>query len=230
MGDCLYVVVLCNYFMLCEDVVCYCFVVGGIGIILIFLMVCWCQVQGKDWCLLYVVCECQCVVFFVELMMFGGEWMWLYCSDEGDLFDSIVLIVGLGVDEEFYCCGFDGLMQVICDVGSGCVECLYFECFDVLVVLVFLFGGIDVFCLELCCSVLSLCVESYQSIFEVFEEQGLEFFYVCCVGICRICEICVCVGELEYFDYVFFDIEWVSGEILLICVLCCCGNYLEFDF
>lgn len=106
-------------------------IVGGIGIMLIYLMVCYLDKKGKMFWIIYVSWSVEELVYFDELMKDFEGWIIVY-YDDGDLnvvydfWDDLVMLCVIYV----FCCGFKLLMEEIkVFLGYWFEGCVYFEDF-----------------------------------------------------------------------------------------------------
>lgn len=217
-----------NDFLFVVCVCWYLFVVGGIGIMLIFVMVCELVSSGWLFMLYYVVCDVVLMVYCDEVVVLLGVICWF---DDGELLCGLLLVDVIGVFEcgmYLYVCGFVGFIEVMFVVVwyfGWCDDVLYCECFVVLVVMV------ENVMVEVCFVGLGyvLNVLFGMLIFDVMIEVGFDLFYDCWCGDCGVCVVCLFDGDFDYCDICLSDDDYVSG-VFCLCVLCVYGVYFVLDF
>lgn len=104
-GDVIGVLLLWGGFDFDVGIVCYIFVVGGIGVIFLFFMVWYLEGKGlQDFMLYLIVCDEVLFVFYFGVLIEWG-WVVVYCIVMIGWFDFVVLIGELWLEMMIVCCG-----------------------------------------------------------------------------------------------------------------------------
>lgn len=93
------------------------FVIGGIGVMFILLMIWVVEQCGIDWCVIYVGCGWEYMLFLDEVVVVVFGWVMVWVDDEYGCFVFVdELLVGVGLMMVVYVCGLFGMLEVVCVV------------------------------------------------------------------------------------------------------------------
>jgi vanillate O-demethylase ferredoxin subunit len=216
-----------NNFELVPDATRYRFIAGGIGITPILSMVHWCVRKGKAWTLLYCARGAHRAAFYEQLSSHGCAVRFHFSEADGHA-DFMSAMSAPQPGEHVYCCGPDGLMHAVKTAGSHWPgNALHFEWFSAPAT-----GsetGERQFEVVLRHSGRRLIVPAGKSILDVLETNGVDVPFSCREGLCRTCEVSICSGEAQHFDYVLSDEERRSQRSLMVCVSRAATSELELD-
>lgn len=216
-----------NNFELLPDATRYRFIAGGIGITPILSMVHWCVRNRKAWTLLYCARGAHRTAFYEQLSCHGRAVRFHFSASNGHT-DFMSAMSAPQPGEHVYCCGPDGLMHAVKAAGAHWpVSALHFEWFAA--------PQTEMQICERSFEVVlrrsgtRLTVPAGKSILDVLERHGVDVPYSCREGLCRTCEVSICSGEAEHFDYVLSDEERRSQHSLMVCVSRATTSELELD-
>ncbi|WP_167330872.1 2Fe-2S iron-sulfur cluster-binding protein [Paraburkholderia phenoliruptrix] len=126
------------------------------------------------------------------------------------------------MNEDGYCCGTGGLMEVVMDgaheigMESGCI---HFERFEAPVDAPSASSIEDrAYKVTLARQGTECIAEPSESIVDRLERHGICPPFSCRQGLCRSCEVTLISGEVEHRDYVLTNEERNEGRSLMICV------------
>lgn len=221
-----------NNFVLVPDARSYVFIAGGIGITPILSMIRWCEMQRKQWRLLYTVRSRQRAAYHQQILGLGADRVEFHFDDEQQGFADVArYLEGVDPAEHVYCCGPEALMQAVEQAASAHpAQALHFERFSAPAACA---SGEAVpdspFLLRLRRSGRVFSVEAGKSILDTLEQAGVSLPFSCREGLCRSCETPVCSGEPDHRDYVLSDEERAANATMLICVSRSISPTLELD-
>jgi vanillate O-demethylase ferredoxin subunit len=229
-GDTLVISAPRNNFALADTAESYVFIAGGIGITPIVSMIRWCEMNRKDWSLLYCARSRNRAAYLRQLIGIGKRRIRQHFDDEMDgRHPDLVEYLGCLTENDLvYCCGPEQLMAAVASAAALHPRTgLHFERFSAS--LGAKQSASDAFALRLKRSGTELHVAPDTSILETLEAAGMAVPFSCREGLCRTCETGVVSGTPEHRDYVLSEEERSSNRSMMICVSRCSGGILELD-
>ncbi|HLY55142.1 MAG TPA: PDR/VanB family oxidoreductase [Stellaceae bacterium] len=204
------------------------FFAGGIGITPILSMIHWCEANGRQWHLWYLVRSRQRAAFLERLRGYGDK-VTLHADDEaGGLFDVAGAVSRVAGDSHIYCCGPAPLMNAVeAAAASRPADHVHFEWFTPKEPATPV--SQETFTVTLARSGKSFPVPPDKSILEVLEDNGYDIPFSCREGLCATCETQVLSGIPDHRDSVLTEAEKAANKTMMICISRAKSDTLELD-
>jgi vanillate O-demethylase ferredoxin subunit len=205
-----------NNFPLTEDAERYQFIAGGIGITPILPMIRWCEANGRDWRLIYLLRSRARAAFLRELECFGDRIRVHFDDEAGGVFDIRAALSSVTGGTHIYCCGPAPLMEAVESATAGRDPALvHFEWFSPRDQ-----TGRDRagFTVILARSGRRIAIPAGKTILETLEAHSLSIPFSCREGLCATCETAVLDGTPDHRDQILTPDERDSGKVMMICV------------
>jgi vanillate O-demethylase ferredoxin subunit len=209
-----------NNFRLDSESQRFLFIAGGIGITPIMSMIRWCEVNGRQWRLVYACRSAQRAAFYETLRGFGERVHFHFDDDAGCVLDAGRWVSTVAEHEQVYCCGPEPLMASVKRQSAHLpAQNVRFEHFSA--------PAEDMqassaparsFKVTLRKSGKVFVVASDQNVLDALEDAGVSVPFACREGTCGTCETGVCEGEIDHRDHVLTEAERLSGKSMMVCV------------
>lgn len=207
------------------------FIAGGIGITPLLAMARAAAAAGADWRLVYLVRSEERAAYLDELLELDAGRVSLHVSGPLERrLDLAALLGGLDDSTHVYCCGPQGLMHAVRELGaSRAPGSLHFESFGAAADAAAAQAPGRGFELHLARSGLRAQVPPGSSVLEVIEQLGIAHPSSCREGICGSCELRVLDGACDHRDQILEAPERRDGGRFFPCVSRCTGDSLTLD-
>ncbi|MBU6438890.1 MAG: oxidoreductase [Betaproteobacteria bacterium] len=207
------------------------FIAGGIGITPLLAMARAAAAAGADWRLVYLVRSEERAAYLDELLELDAGRVSLHVSGPLERrLDLAALLRRLDDGTHVYCCGPQGLMQAVRELGAGRPPgTLHFESFGAAADASAAPAPDRGFELRLARSGLHARVPPGSSVLEVIEQLGIAHPSSCREGICGSCELRVLDGACDHRDQILEAHERGDGGRFFPCVSRCTGDSLTLD-